>query len=73
MTLQTYTALRLAQGVNLTTAVEEAAAICGSSTRAAWAWHKNGRTPAYAERLLTIHAACTAEQRAEWFTTSRPK
>jgi hypothetical protein len=63
-----FTKQRVEQGVSLSAAAKELARICGVSERSVWRWLDGAEMPTYAQRLLTIWADSSPEQRAEWFS-----
>lgn len=67
MTAEEYITQRLHEGGSLTRAVKEIASICSVGERSVWEWHGGRPVPPYAAKLLAIWAACTPEQRKEWF------
>lgn len=71
MTLTEYLTLREQEGVNPTTAMLDLKAITGAGERTVWNWHKAGKAPAYAERLMLVWTEALPEQRERWFSELR--
>ena len=67
MTLTEYLTILEREGVNPTTAMLDLKAITGAGERTVWNWHKAGKAPAYAERLMRVWSEASPEQRARWF------
>lgn len=67
MTLSDYITKRSDEGLSLTAAVGELAALLAVNTRTAWRWYEAGEAPPHVRRLLLIWAEATPEQRARWF------
>ena len=68
MTLTEYLTLREQEGVNPTAAMLDLKAITGAGERTVWNWHKAGKAPAYAERLMRVWTEALPEQRERWFS-----
>lgn len=58
---------RRAEGVSLSAAVRELAAITGAGVRSVWRWVDGGQVPPHAVRLLMVWQECSPEQRSRWF------
>lgn len=67
MTVQEHIENRRAEGVSLSAAVRELAAITGAGVRSVWRWVDGGEVPPYARRLLVVWQECSPEQRSRWF------
>lgn len=67
MTLTEYLNRRSKEGVSPTSAILDLKVITGAGERTVWNWHKAGKAPAYAERLMLVWVEATPEQRARWF------
>lgn len=67
MTLAEYLTERKKDGVTHTVALLDLKAITGAGERTVWNWHKAGKAPAYAERLMRVWTEALPEQRERWF------
>lgn len=67
MKLTEYIRKRGTEGLSLTAAVNELAALVAVNTRTAWRWVEAGEAPAQVRKLLLIWAEATPEQRDRWF------
>lgn len=67
MKLEEYIKLQVEGGMTLTRALSMLPEIVCASEPTVWRWHKTGKTPAYAERLMQVWAEANAPQRERWF------
>lgn len=58
---------RQAEGLSLSAAVRELAAVCGASERTVWRWLDGAAMPVWAQRLLRIWSECDQVSRRRWF------
>lgn len=65
--MQRFIQQRQAEGLSLSAAVRELAAVCGASERTVWRWHDGAAMPVWAQRLLRIWSDCDPESRRRWF------
>lgn len=68
MTVQEHIENRRAEGISLSAAVRELAAITGAGVRSVWRWVDGGKMPPHAVRLLMVWHECSPEQRDRWFS-----
>lgn len=70
MKLAEYIAKKGGEGQNLTSTIDELAAILRINVRTVWAWFQRGEAPPYAQLIMRVLIESTPDQRKRWFYSS---